>query len=115
MRAGLVHLRLGSVENLPQLDRRFDKVLAVNTLGMWRDPEARLKELGQLMAPGGRIAIVSQPRATGGTAEITWLMGREIAEHLERAGFTGVRSETLAPTPTPVVAVLGTPSLARMR
>jgi hypothetical protein len=42
-------------------------------------------------------------------------MGREIAERLERAGFTGVRSESLALTPPPVVAVLGTPSLAPMR
>jgi len=106
VRAGLVDLRLGSAEELPQFDQPFDKVLAVNSLGMWHDPEARLKELRRVLAPGGRIAIVSQPRCPGATAEITWLGEREIAERLERASFTGVRSETLALSP-PVVCVLG--------
>jgi ubiquinone/menaquinone biosynthesis C-methylase UbiE len=105
--AGVVDLRLASAENLPQFDRPFDKVLAVNTLVMWPDPDARLKELRQVMAPGGRIAIVSQPRTPGATAETTWLKGREITERLERAGFTAIRSETLALEP-PVVCVLGT-------
>jgi ubiquinone/menaquinone biosynthesis C-methylase UbiE len=109
VRAGLVDLRLGSAEHLPQFDQPFDRVLAVNSLGMWHDPDARLTELYQLLAPGGRIAIVSQPRCPGATAEITWFAGREIAERLERAGFTGVRSETLELSP-PVVCVLGTRS-----
>jgi ubiquinone/menaquinone biosynthesis C-methylase UbiE len=105
--AGLVDLRLGSAEALPQFDQPFDKVLAVNNLGMWHDPDARLKELCRMIAPGGRIAIVSQPRCPGATAEITWLAWNEIAERLERAGFSSVRSETLALSP-PVVCVLGT-------
>jgi len=100
-------LRLGSAEHPPQFDHPFDKVLAVNNLGMWHDPDARLQELRQLMAPGGRIAIVSQPRCPGATAEITWFAGKEIAERLERAGFNQVRSETLDLSP-PVVCVLGT-------
>jgi ubiquinone/menaquinone biosynthesis C-methylase UbiE len=107
VRAGLVDLRLGSAERLPQFDRPFDKVLTVNNLGMWHDPDARLKELRRIIAPAGRIAIVSQPRCPGATAEITWLAGHELVERLERAGFTGVRSETLALSP-PVVCVLGT-------
>jgi ubiquinone/menaquinone biosynthesis C-methylase UbiE len=107
VRAGLVDLRLGSAEELPQFDQPFDKVLAVNNLGMWHDPDARLKELRRVIAPRGRIAIVSQPRCPGATAEITWLAERAIVERLERAGFTGVRSETLAVSP-PVVCVLGT-------
>jgi len=107
VRAGLVDLRLGSAEGLPRFDQPFDKVLAVNSLGMWHDPDARLKELRRVMAPGGRIAIVSQPRCPGATAETTGLAEHEIVERLERAGFTGVRSETLGLSP-PVVCVLGT-------
>jgi hypothetical protein len=80
--------------------------LAVNNMGMWREPDERLKELRGLMRPGGRIAIVSQPRCPGATAETTVAAGREIAARLTEAGFTCIRSETLALKP-PVVCVIG--------
>ena len=64
-----------------------------------------------MLAPGGRIAVVSQPRCPGATAEISWLAGRELVDRLERAGFTGIRSEMLALTP-PVVCVMGHPAPA---
>jgi SAM-dependent methyltransferase len=106
VRAGRVDLRCGSVEHLPAFEEPFDKVLAVNNMGMWREPNERLKELHSLMRPGGRIAIVSQPRCPGGTAETTVAAGREIAAHLTGAGFTCIRSDTLALKP-PVVCVIG--------
>nr|WP_231510555.1 class I SAM-dependent methyltransferase [Fischerella sp. PCC 9605] len=106
VRAGRVVLRCGSAEHLPAFEETFDKVLAVNNMGMWHDPGERLKELHSLMRPGGRIAIVSQPRCPGATTETTVAAGREIAACLTAAGFTGVRSETLALKP-PVVCVIG--------
>lgn len=106
IRAGHVDLRCGSAEHLPAFEEPFDKVLAVNNMGMWRDPGERLKELHSLMRPGGRIAIVSQPRCPGATAETTVAAGREIATRLTEAGFTGIRSDTLALKP-PVVCVIG--------
>src|SRR5262245_22375754 len=106
IRAGRVTLRCGAAEHLPAFAEPFDKVLAVNNLGMWREPDARLQELHRLMRPGGRIAIVSQPRCPGATAETTVAAGREIAARLTAAGFTRIRSDTLALTP-PVVCVLG--------
>jgi SAM-dependent methyltransferase len=101
-----VTLRCGAAEHLPAFAEPFDKVLAVNNLGMWREPDARLQELHRLMRPCGRIAIVSQPRCPGATAETTVAAGREIAARLTAAGFTRIRSDTLALTP-PVVCVLG--------
>ena len=54
VRAGRVDLRLGSAEALPGFDEPFDKILAVNSLMFWDDPVARLKELHDLLRPGGR-------------------------------------------------------------
>jgi SAM-dependent methyltransferase len=106
VRAGRVELRCGSAEHLPAFKEPFDKVLAVNNMGMWRDPGERLKELHSLMRLGGRIAIVSQPRSPGATAEMTVAASREIAARLTEAGFTCIRSDTLALKP-PVVCVIG--------
>lgn len=105
VRAGRVDLRCGSAEHLPAFEEPFDKVLAVNNMGMWREPDERLKELHSLMRPGGRIAIVSQPRSPGATAETTVAAGREIGTRLTGAGLTCIRSDTLALKP-PVVCVI---------
>jgi ubiquinone/menaquinone biosynthesis C-methylase UbiE len=106
VRAGRVDLRCGSAEHLPAFAEPFDKVLAVNNMGMWCEPNEGLKALHRLMRPGGRIAIVSQPRCPGATAETTVAAGREIAARLTAAGFTSIRSDTLALTPL-VIGVLG--------
>ena len=106
VRVGRVDLRLGSAEHLPTFAEPFDKVLVVNNLGMWHEPDERLKALYRLMRPGGRIAIVSQPRCPGATTETTVAAGREIAARLTAAGFRNLRSDTLALTP-PVICVRG--------
>lgn len=106
VRAGRVDLRCGSAEHLPAFEELFDKVLVVNNMGMWCDPAKQLKKLHGLMRPDGRIAIVSQPRCPGATAETTVAAGHEIAARLTEAGFTGIRSDTLALNP-PVVCVIG--------
>ena len=106
VRAGRVELRLGAAEHLPAFTEPFDKVLVVNNLGMWREPDKRLQELYRRMRPGGRMAIVSQPRGPGATAETTMAAGRAIMARLTAAGFTGIRSDTLALKP-PVICVMG--------
>ena len=106
VRAGRVALRLGAAEHLLAFAEPFDKVLAVNNMGMWHEPDEGLQALHRRMRPGGRIAIVSQPRCPGATAETTAAAGREIAARLTAAGFTSIRSDTLALTP-PVICVLG--------
>ena len=99
VRAGRVVLRLGSAEHLPAFAEPFDKVLAVNNMGMWHEPDEGLQVLHRLMRPGGRIAIVSQPRCPDATAETTAAAGREIAARLTAAGFMSIRADTLALTP----------------
>ena len=102
---GRVELRLGSALDLRDFSEVFDKALAVNNFGMWPEPEARLKELRRALRPGGRVAIVSQPRCPGASAETTKRVGVETTERLRDAGFTSIQRETLNLRP-PVACVL---------
>jgi len=63
IRAGRVTLINAPAEQLPPAaDGPFDAILAVNSLGFWPAPAERLAELRRRLAPGGRIAVASQPR-----------------------------------------------------
>jgi SAM-dependent methyltransferase len=106
IRAGRVTLINASADQLPSaLDGPFDAILAVNSLGFWPAPAERLAELRRRLAPGGRIAIASQPRCPGATAATSRGAAGEIEKLLRDAGFTQTTTETLALSP-PVVCVL---------
>jgi SAM-dependent methyltransferase len=108
IRSGVVRLHLGAVEGLPDdLGGPFDKLLAINTVGFLDDPAARVADLAGRMRPGCRVALVSQPRCPGATAETTVAAGEDLLGYLRRAGFGDLRSETLDLRP-PAVCVLGT-------
>lgn len=116
IQAGRVTLTLGTVEQLPPaLDRPFDAILAVNSLGFWTAPAERLEELRRRLTAGGRIAIASQPRCPGATRNTSLDAAGEITDLLQAAGFTQTRTEVLDLDP-PVVCVLATnPDPARDR
>jgi SAM-dependent methyltransferase len=106
IRRGQVTLISASVDQLPAaLDGPFNAILAVNSLGFWPAPAERLAELRQRLAPGGRIALASQPRCPGATAGTSRSAAREIEDQLRDAGFTRIRTETLPLSP-PVACVL---------
>jgi SAM-dependent methyltransferase len=106
IRAGRVTLARASADQLPPaLDGPFDVILAVNSLGFWPAPAERLAELRWRLAPGGRIAIVSQPRCPGATADTSRNAAREIEDLLRGVGFTQLKTETLDLDP-PVVCIL---------
>lgn len=107
MHAGVLDVRVGSVEHLPPFDQPFDRVLVVNALGFWRDADARLRELHALLRPGGLIAIASQPRCPGATSATSDAAGAQLVQRLQAAGFEHVRLERLGLQP-PVVCALGT-------
>jgi SAM-dependent methyltransferase len=102
VRSGRVTLRANGVESLP-FDGPFDAILAVNTLAFWPEPAARLAELGGMLAPGGRIAIVSQPRAVKETPPKAAV---RLTALLEAAGFPETTAHVLELDP-PVVCVIG--------
>ncbi|MEV5322643.1 class I SAM-dependent methyltransferase [Nonomuraea sp. NPDC052634] len=105
VRAGRVRLVAASVERLPDFGGPLDVILAVNSVGFWPEPVDRLRELRGLLRPGGRIALVSQPRCPGASRETTVRAARELRDLRERAGFAGFRVETLELDP-PVACVL---------
>jgi hypothetical protein len=112
---GRVELRLGSALDLSDFSEMFDKALAVNNFGMWPEPEARLKDPRGALRPSGRVAIVSQPRCPGASAETTKRVSQETIERLRNAGFIGIQTETLNMRP-PVACVLAeTPPSERGR
>ncbi|MEU8171585.1 methyltransferase domain-containing protein [Microbispora hainanensis] len=105
VRAGRVHLTQASVDRLPSFGDPLDAILAVNSVGFWPEPVERLGELRRLLRPGGRIALVSQPRCPGATRDTTARAAQELQDLLTRAGFARPRVETVGLDP-PVACVL---------
>jgi ubiquinone/menaquinone biosynthesis C-methylase UbiE len=60
---GRVDLRHGSVERLPFADQSFDKALAINSMQVWPDAGAGLREMRRVLRPGGSIALGFTPYA----------------------------------------------------
>jgi hypothetical protein len=67
-------------------------------MGMWSEPALRLNELASLLRRRGLIAIVSQPRCPGATAETTAAAASQIVEGLEAAGLVAIRVIGTAPS-----------------
>jgi ubiquinone/menaquinone biosynthesis C-methylase UbiE len=57
IRRGLVDLRLGSAESIAFPDASFDKAFAVNSMQVWPDRLAGLREIRRCLEPGGRVAL----------------------------------------------------------
>jgi SAM-dependent methyltransferase len=109
IRAGRVTLVQAAVDQLPPaLDGPFGAILAINSLAFWPEPAQRLAELRQRLTPGGRLAVVSQPRRPGATAETTRKAACEIEDLLRAAGFGSIDIQTLPLSP-PVACVLARP------
>ena len=77
--SGRVDLRRGSVETLPFDDATFDKALAVNSMQVWPDPSAGLREMRRVMKPGAKVALGFTPYSGHPKAGLT--------ETLTAAGF----------------------------
>ncbi|MFE1594913.1 class I SAM-dependent methyltransferase [Nocardia sp. NPDC058705] len=101
-----VRLVQGPVETLSIDGGPFDAAIAINTIGMWPDPPARLRDIARLLRPGGRIALVGQPRRPGATAADSETVGRDLVGLLSEAGIEHVRTEMLDLNP-PAAWVLG--------
>lgn len=81
--AGAVVLRHGTVEGMLFEDDAFDLALAINSMQVWPDVDAGLREIRRVLRPGGRIALGFTPRSGQPRAGVT--------ERLESAGFADPR------------------------
>ncbi|WP_016906781.1 class I SAM-dependent methyltransferase [Streptomyces xiaopingdaonensis] len=106
VRADRVRLLRTPVEQLSLDEGVFDAALAINTVGMWPDPPVRLRHVARLLRPGGRIALIGQPRRPGADAADSESVGRTLADLLSEVGIEHVRTEMLALDP-PAAWVLG--------
>ena len=107
IRQGRVRLIHSPVERLQVINGPFDAALAVNNVGMWPEPTTQLRDIGRLLRPGGRIALVSQPRCLGATAATSAEAADRLRALLSQAGFRDLRSEMLELNP-PAACVLAT-------
>ena len=80
LQGGHVDLRHGSVESLPFDDNCFDKALAINSMQVWPDAVAGLREMRRVMKPGGEIAL--------GFTPYSGQPNQGLKETLIAAGFT---------------------------
>jgi ubiquinone/menaquinone biosynthesis C-methylase UbiE len=52
-----LHFAVADAEQLPFPDRQFDAVLSSGSIKHWPDPDAGLREIHRVLAPGGRALI----------------------------------------------------------
>ncbi|WP_447980116.1 class I SAM-dependent methyltransferase [Candidatus Nitrospira bockiana] len=82
IRTGRVVLKQGVAESVPFKDARFDKALAINSMQIWPDAGAGLREIRRVLKPGGKLVLGFTPYS-GQRKE-------GLLELLAEAGFAGV-------------------------
>lgn len=87
--AGRVELHLGTVEKLPFDAATFHKAMTMNSLHLWPDPVAGLREIRRTLRPGGRIAVA--------ITRFSYAFSDKFEQYLLEAGFADVRVHTGEP------------------
>ena len=80
--ASRVELHYGAADKLPFDDATFDKAMTMNSLHLWPDPVAGLREIKRGLRPGGRIAIA--------ITRFSYASADNFESQLRAAGFTDV-------------------------
>lgn len=106
IREGRVELHQGVAEALPYPDATFDRALAVNSLLIWPDIAAGLREIRRVVRPDGLLVIVQQPLATLPPGELQALRDSLVAR-LVAAGFQNVHVEQREMRSAPSIGVIG--------
>jgi ubiquinone/menaquinone biosynthesis C-methylase UbiE len=84
-----IELHLGSAEELPFDDAVFDKAMTMNSLHIWPNPVAGLREIKRALRPGGRIAVAF--------TRFSYTSADKFERQLLDVGFTDVSLHTGEP------------------
>lgn len=106
LRAGVLQLEVGGLQELAKLERRFTKVFSVNVAQFFPDMPVAFRALSEVMEEDGVIATTHQPRNAHPTAADAHRMAEHISRALEDAGFSSPSIELLDLKPAPAVCVL---------
>lgn len=66
-----------------------------------------MKEIRQIMKPGGLIALTIHPYMKGATEETSKRLGNEVISYLKQARFSNIRMELKEMKPVSAVCILG--------
>ena len=106
MARGKLELYLGSVEMLPSLAGRFDKIYSSNVVQFWDNPEKCFAYLYDALLPGGCIATTYMPRHGGASTADALRMAREIEQAQATVGFKNIRMKQKPFRPVSAVCIL---------
>jgi ubiquinone/menaquinone biosynthesis C-methylase UbiE len=84
---GRVDLRRASAESLPFDDELFDKAMAINSMQVWPDAVAGLREIRRCIRAGGKVGLGFTPysgQPNSGLAETLTAAGFAKADVLEK-------------------------------
>jgi ubiquinone/menaquinone biosynthesis C-methylase UbiE len=84
--AGYIELHLGAVDKLPFDDAIFNKAMTMNSIHLWQDPVAGLREVRRTLRTGGRIAVA--------ITRFSYASPTMFESHLIDAGFADVSVHT---------------------
>ena len=86
---------VGSAEEIPFVDDRFDAALAVATYHHWADPDAGLAETRRVLAPGGRLLVVERHLRRSRGHGIDAAGADALAGAMTRHGFAATTVDTM--------------------
>lgn len=103
-------VEVGSAEEIPFPDDAFTVVVNVSSYHHWADPEAGLKEILRVLAPGGRLYVVEKKlkRKTGHGLDPE--TAERLAGTLLELGYAGSSVDTLKVGRNEFLAVSGVSS-----
>jgi trans-aconitate methyltransferase len=109
LRDGRLTLRALDLRNVGLLGTQFDRIISANVLQFLGRDERReiLDRLRPLLADGGMLATLYQPRHRGAMASDAEALAAGLAADMRSAGYCDVVTATLALAPVPAVCIKG--------
>jgi len=102
----LLHLHLGSIEQLPYPPYYFHSIYTGNIYYSWKEPLYKLIQLHHLLKSGGKLVTVVQPFGRSSEKDI-WNEAENIQEQYNLAGFFDVRFSFREMSAAHAISVVG--------